>query len=94
MDLGACAVGAFYDRQQNESLRLNDEDEAVLYLVSVGKVSQKSWNRRLWHHSLGRTARGRSLLHVVPVPGFLDGLGLEHRPGPARESCQVLKGSA
>ncbi len=37
MDLGACAVGAFYDGQLNELLRLNTQEEATLYVISVGK---------------------------------------------------------
>lgn len=39
MGLGACAVGAFYDRQLNELLGLDGDEEAVLYVVSVGELS-------------------------------------------------------
>jgi SagB-type dehydrogenase family enzyme len=37
MGLGACAVGAFYDDQLNGMLQLNTQEEAVLYLISVGR---------------------------------------------------------
>lgn len=37
MGLGACAVGAFYDNQYNELLGLNSEEEAVIYVISVGE---------------------------------------------------------
>ncbi len=37
MGLGACAVGAFYDEQYNELLGLNPEEEAVVYVISVGE---------------------------------------------------------
>ena len=37
--LGACAVGAFYDRQFNDLLRLDVQEEAVVYLVSVGEMA-------------------------------------------------------
>lgn len=36
MGLGACAVGAFYDDQLNRLLGLEGEEEAVLYVISVG----------------------------------------------------------
>ena len=39
LGLGACAVGAFYDRQYNELLGLDGEEEAVLYAVSVGQLA-------------------------------------------------------
>jgi nitroreductase len=38
MGLGACAVGAFLDDQLNDLLVLDGQDEAVLYLISVGTV--------------------------------------------------------
>jgi SagB-type dehydrogenase family enzyme len=38
MGLGACAVGAFYDDDLNELLGLDGEGEAVLYIISVGRV--------------------------------------------------------
>lgn len=37
MGLGACAVGAFYDDQVNDLLKLDPQEEAVLYVVSVGE---------------------------------------------------------
>jgi len=36
MGVGACAVGAFYDDQLNGMLELNTQEEAVLYIISVG----------------------------------------------------------
>ncbi len=36
MGLGACAVGAFYDGRYNELLGLDGEEEATLYVISVG----------------------------------------------------------
>lgn len=36
MGLGACAVGAFYDNQYDELLGLDGEEEATLYVISVG----------------------------------------------------------
>lgn len=38
MGLGACAVGAFLDDDLNRVLGLDGEEEAALYLVSVGKT--------------------------------------------------------
>jgi SagB-type dehydrogenase family enzyme len=38
MGLGACAVGAFLDDDLNDLLGLDGGEEAVLYMVSVGKV--------------------------------------------------------
>ena len=38
MGLGACAVGAFLDGEFNELLGLDGADEAVLYVVSVGRM--------------------------------------------------------
>ncbi len=38
MGLGACAVGAFLDEQLNELLALDGQEEAVLYLISVGAI--------------------------------------------------------
>lgn len=37
MGLGACAVGAFFDDQLNDLLGLDGAEEAVLYVISVGK---------------------------------------------------------
>ncbi|MGD2104496.1 MAG: SagB/ThcOx family dehydrogenase [Anaerolineae bacterium] len=36
MGLGACAVGAFYDDQVNRLLGLDGQEEAALYIISVG----------------------------------------------------------
>jgi SagB-type dehydrogenase family enzyme len=36
MGLGACAVGAFLDDELNDLLELNGEEEAALYVISVG----------------------------------------------------------
>ena len=36
--LGACAVGAFLDDKLNDLLGLDGEQEAVLYIIAVGKV--------------------------------------------------------
>jgi SagB-type dehydrogenase family enzyme len=38
MGLGACAVGAFLDELLNELLALDGQEEAVLYLISVGVI--------------------------------------------------------
>jgi SagB-type dehydrogenase family enzyme len=38
MGLGACAVGAFLDDEFNELLGLDGQEEAVLYVISVGTV--------------------------------------------------------
>ena len=38
MGLGACAVGAFLDDDLNNLLGLDGEQEAALYLITVGNV--------------------------------------------------------
>jgi len=38
MGLGVCAVGAFLDDELNKLLGLNGENEAAIYLFSVGKI--------------------------------------------------------
>ncbi len=38
MGLGACAVGAFLDDNLNNLLGVDGEEEAALYIISVGKV--------------------------------------------------------
>jgi SagB-type dehydrogenase family enzyme len=43
MDLGACAVGAFFDDDINQLLGIDGVNEAVIYLVVVGKTN--SWRR-------------------------------------------------
>jgi SagB-type dehydrogenase family enzyme len=40
MGLGACAVGAFLDDQLNDLLGLDGEEEAALYVISVGQRVQ------------------------------------------------------
>ncbi|MHA1954726.1 MAG: SagB/ThcOx family dehydrogenase, partial [Candidatus Heimdallarchaeaceae archaeon] len=37
INAGVCAIGAFYDDPINELLRLDGEEEFVIYLASVGK---------------------------------------------------------
>jgi len=38
MAMGACAVGAFLDDQLNAMLGVDGEDEAAIYMLSVGKI--------------------------------------------------------
>jgi SagB-type dehydrogenase family enzyme len=38
MGLGSCPIGAFYDDDINELLRVDGEEETVLYLITVGKL--------------------------------------------------------
>jgi SagB-type dehydrogenase family enzyme len=38
MRLGACAVGAFLDDELNDLLGLDGQEEAALYMISVGRV--------------------------------------------------------
>jgi SagB-type dehydrogenase family enzyme len=38
MGLGACAVGAFLDDELNDLLGVDGEEEAALYIITVGKV--------------------------------------------------------
>lgn len=38
MGLGACAVGAFLDDEWNELLQVDGTEEAVVYVISVGRV--------------------------------------------------------
>jgi SagB-type dehydrogenase family enzyme len=38
MGMGACAVGAFYDDGLNRMLGVDGKDEAVIYMLAVGKV--------------------------------------------------------
>jgi len=40
MGLGACAVGAFLDNELNDLLELDGQEEAALYLISVGQGNQ------------------------------------------------------
>jgi SagB-type dehydrogenase family enzyme len=39
MGLGSCPIGAFYDDEVNSLLDLDGEDETVLYMITVGKLS-------------------------------------------------------
>jgi SagB-type dehydrogenase family enzyme len=39
LGLGSCPIGAFYDDDLNEILSVDGEEETVLYLVTVGKLS-------------------------------------------------------
>ncbi|MCS7179180.1 MAG: SagB family peptide dehydrogenase [Anaerolineae bacterium] len=39
LGLGACAVGAFLDAQVNDLIGVDGSEEAVLYLLTVGKVA-------------------------------------------------------
>lgn len=39
LGLGACAVGAFYDQQYNDLVGLDGDEEAVVYVVTVGQVT-------------------------------------------------------
>ncbi len=38
MGLGACAVGAFLDDELNDLLGLDGQEEAAIYVISVGKI--------------------------------------------------------
>ncbi|MBW2193305.1 MAG: SagB/ThcOx family dehydrogenase [Deltaproteobacteria bacterium] len=38
MGFGSCPIGAFYDDDFNQLLGVNGEEEAVLYLITVGKL--------------------------------------------------------
>lgn len=38
MGMGACALGAFLDDDVNAMLKVDGQHEAVLYMLSVGKV--------------------------------------------------------
>ncbi len=40
MDLGSCPIGAFYDDDINELLGVDGEEEAVLYLITVGRLNR------------------------------------------------------
>lgn len=38
MDLGACAIGAFYDQDLNRILEIDGIKESALYIIAVGKI--------------------------------------------------------
>ncbi len=39
LGLGSCPIGAFYDDEMNELIGVEGEEETVLYMVTVGKLS-------------------------------------------------------
>ncbi len=39
MGLGCCPIGAFYDDEVNQILRVDGEEETTIYLAAVGKLS-------------------------------------------------------
>ncbi len=39
LGLGSCPIGAFYDDEMNELIDVDGEEETVLYMVTVGKLS-------------------------------------------------------
>jgi SagB-type dehydrogenase family enzyme len=39
LGLGSCPIGAFYDDEMNELIEVDGEEETVLYMVTVGKLS-------------------------------------------------------
>ena len=39
LNLGCCPIGAFYDEEVNEVIRVDGVEETTLYLAAVGKVS-------------------------------------------------------
>ena len=39
LGFGSCPIGAFYDDEMNELIGVDGEEETVLYLVTVGKLS-------------------------------------------------------
>ncbi len=45
MDLGSCPIGAFYDDDINELLGVDGEEEAVLYLITVGRLNRQERRR-------------------------------------------------
>ena len=40
LGLGSCPIGAFYDDEMNKLVGVDGEDETVLYMVTVGKLSR------------------------------------------------------
>jgi SagB-type dehydrogenase family enzyme len=41
MGLGCCPIGAFYDDEINQMLRVDGEEETAIYLAAVGKLSPR-----------------------------------------------------
>lgn len=39
LNLGCCPIGAFYDQDINEVIKVDGEEETTIYLAAVGKVS-------------------------------------------------------
>jgi SagB-type dehydrogenase family enzyme len=39
LNIGCCSIGAFYDEEINEVIRVDGEEETTIYLAAVGKVS-------------------------------------------------------
>ena len=39
LNLGCCPIGAFYDHEVNEVIRVDGEEETTIYLAAVGNVS-------------------------------------------------------
>jgi SagB-type dehydrogenase family enzyme len=39
LGLGSCPIGAFYDDEFNKLLGVDGEEETVIYMVTVGKLS-------------------------------------------------------
>jgi nitroreductase len=38
MGMGACAIGAFLDDQVNRLIGVDGKEEAVIYILTVGKI--------------------------------------------------------
>ena len=38
LNIGVCAIGAFYDDRLNEALKLDGETKFALYAATVGKI--------------------------------------------------------
>ena len=39
LNIGCCSIGAFYDEEINEVIRVDGEEETTIYLAAVGKAS-------------------------------------------------------
>jgi nitroreductase len=42
MGLGSCPIAAFYDDDFNELLGVDGEEETVIYLITVGKLDNRT----------------------------------------------------
>jgi SagB-type dehydrogenase family enzyme len=49
LGLGACAIGAFLDNQLNSLLDVDGQEEAAVYMVTVGKLIEDQ-SRSFWHY--------------------------------------------